>query len=418
MKLSRHLLSGVAAVALVCAAAGAHAEDATPVPAPPAVQSTPLAAPAPKPAPQAAAPAATPTAAAAAPAPASPAPAPKVAAPARRRPPRRPPQRRRRPRPRRARRPPPPPPATRCRRRRSRSRLAPKPKRKPKPGAAAAGDGAVERPDPDVHRRRPSPRPRRRRSATPISSPKAAGRPICRRCARVRAATSSPSSPAISNSKAISSGNAPSRKWDGALDRRDQAFPGPHGAAPDRHASAGETLKAINVSAEARRLELAASAARLSNLHFDFEQPLRRRQPAVDRGRGGAERPGRASLCRHRRRSRPSLAGNRRACLGHQPQPDLDGADLDHQERDHPAYAARSRLSQPHEDPRARRAVARDRPALDQLEQRARRQLHPASGFRAPAIRSARSASACRTSSPSTCTTRPARRCSAATSAS
>ena len=54
---------------------------------------------------------------------------------------------------------------------------------------------------------------------------------------------------------------------------------------------AGATLKAINVPAEVRHTELAASAPRLSpNRQFRVRRPLRRRQSAVDLGRGGRER--------------------------------------------------------------------------------------------------------------------------------
>ena len=63
---------------------------------------------------------------------------------------------------------------------------------------------------------------------------------------------------------------AAARKWDAALTAAVKHFQGRMGLR-QTGAVTGATLKAINVPAEARRQELAASAARLSNLHFDFE---------------------------------------------------------------------------------------------------------------------------------------------------
>ena len=67
---------------------------------------------------------------------------------------------------------------------------------------------------------------------------------------------------------------------------------------------------------------------------------------------------GRPPLRGDRRRRRPSFAADRRPCRGDQPQSNLDRAGLDHQERDHPAHAARSRLSGAREDPHSRRRGA------------------------------------------------------------
>jgi murein L,D-transpeptidase YcbB/YkuD len=60
-------------------------------------------------------------------------------------------------------------------------------------------------------------------------------------------------------------------RWDGALTAAVKHFQERMGLRPTGHV-AGETLKAINVSAEARRQELAASAARLSMIHPEFER--------------------------------------------------------------------------------------------------------------------------------------------------
>ena len=68
-------------------------------------------------------------------------------------------------------------------------------------------------------------------------------------------------------------------------------------------------------------------------------------------------------------------------------------------------------LSRAGANPRPRQSrEPRSIPSIDQLVERARRQLHAAPGFRASAIRSARSASPCPTSTPSTCTTRRRKR--------
>jgi murein L,D-transpeptidase YcbB/YkuD len=64
---------------------------------------------------------------------------------------------------------------------------------------------------------------------------------------------------------------ASSRKWDAGLTAAVKHFQNRMGLRATGSV-AGATLKAINVSAETRRQELGASAARLSNLHFEFEK--------------------------------------------------------------------------------------------------------------------------------------------------
>ena len=127
------------------------------------------------------------------------------------------------------------------------------------------------------------------------------------------------------------------------VDRGGETFPVAHGIAPDRPRRRRDA-EGDQCSGEKRFSELASSADRLSMIN-SLRSALCRRQSAVDLGRGGRERASRAPLYRHRRRPRASLAGDFRAYPGHQPQSDLDGADLDHQEGNHPADAARSGLS-------------------------------------------------------------------------
>ncbi len=61
------------------------------------------------------------------------------------------------------------------------------------------------------------------------------------------------------------------KRWDGALTAAVKHFQSRMGLRQTGNVT-GATLKAINVSAEVRKQELAASVARLSNLHFDFEK--------------------------------------------------------------------------------------------------------------------------------------------------
>ena len=118
---------------------------------------------------------------------------------------------------------------------------------------------------------------------------------------------------------------------------------------------AGATLTAMNVPASTRFKQLASSAQRLAGVNFAVRRSLCRGEPALDLGRGGRERPRRASLCRDRRRHRTSVAGDFRQDIGHQSQSDLDRADLDHQEGDHPEDAEGSWLSHPRQNPHPRR---------------------------------------------------------------
>ena len=137
--------------------------------------------------------------------------------------------------------------------------------------------------------------------------------------ARRRRGRRSPSCASASRSRAISTSepvDGPAAQiWDKDLTEAVKRFQARMGLR-QTGIVAGATLKAINVPAEVRRRQLAASAQRLVGLQFRLRRPLCRRQSALDLGRGGRERAGRASLCRDRRRSRASLAGDRRAHLG------------------------------------------------------------------------------------------------------
>jgi peptidoglycan hydrolase-like protein with peptidoglycan-binding domain len=269
MNVSRRLLCGAAVFALACGAlsAPATAEDAaTPVPAPPAVESSPLAAPSPvsapkaQPSPLASAPAATPSpSAAAAPTPTAAASAPKSPTPA-----------------------------------------APIAVAAPRPSAtsaAAPADALGAEPIPveiapkPKKKLRPAPPPLETalsNDPTPTLSPQTffATQKAEEHYAHIVQeggwATDLPPLRVGSHAEAVaelrrhlelegdlSPSGAPSRKWDAALTAAVKHFQARMGLRQTGEV-VGETLKAINVSAEARRLELAASAARLSNLHFEF----------------------------------------------------------------------------------------------------------------------------------------------------
>ncbi len=268
MNLPRRLLNGAAVVALACGAfcAPAGAEDpATPVPAPLAVKSSPLAAPSPQasapatPPPPAAAlaptPAAapTPTAAASVPMPASPA-APTAAAA---------------PRPSVSATPAAAAPADALPAEPIPVEIAPKPKKKPRPAPPALETALSNDPTPTL-----SPQ-------TFFATQKAEER-YAHIVQEGGWATDLPPLRPGSHSEAVaqlrkhlelegdlSASGGPSRKWDFALTAAVKHFQARMGLRQSGDV-AGETLKAINVSAEARRLELAASAARLSTLHFEF----------------------------------------------------------------------------------------------------------------------------------------------------
>ncbi len=259
MRLSTRFISGAAALAISCGMAGAE-ESAPLVPPPPKVEAAPLAAPAAAPS--------TPAAQVAAPAApaASPAPVPaKAAAPVVVK---------------------TPEPA---------SAQAPAPAASP----AVAAPGAVPSAEPipvelapkPKKKPRPAPRPLETALSTdpnPTLSPQTffATQKAEERYARIVAeggwATDLPALRPGSKGEAVvklrkhlvmegdlAEADADSRKWDGQLTAAVKHFQERMGLRRTG-VVAGETLKAINVPAETRREELAASAARLSNLHFEF----------------------------------------------------------------------------------------------------------------------------------------------------
>ncbi len=250
MNWSRHLLGGVAALAVSLGAA--LAEDAVkPAPTPAAVTPSPAPTPvAPKPAapsPQAAAPApaATPTPAAAAPAPSpSPMATPASASPGDAL-------------------PPAPIPAE----------LAPKPKPKVKPAPPPLETALSTDPNPTLSQQ------------TFFATQKAAERyariadeggwatdlPALRPGSKGEEVAKLRKHLALEGDLDGAASGAAARKWDSALTAAVKHFQARMGLR-QTGIVAGATLKAINVPAEVRRQELAASAARLSNVHFEFER--------------------------------------------------------------------------------------------------------------------------------------------------
>jgi murein L,D-transpeptidase YcbB/YkuD len=245
MKLSTRFISGAAALALSCGAAGAQQTAAPLVPPTPKVEASPLVAPGAKPGPQAstptvaATPAAAPSPAAAAP-PQAPAASPASAAPA-------------------AAPSAEPIPVE----------LAPKPKKKPRPAPPPLETALSTDPHPTL-----SPQ-------TFLATQKAEER-YARIVAEGGWATDLPPLRPGARGEAVAKlrrhleiegdladAGAPSRPWDAALTAAVKHFQARMGLRQTGRV-VGETLKAINVPAETRREELAASVARLSNLHFEF----------------------------------------------------------------------------------------------------------------------------------------------------
>ena len=137
-------------------------------------------------------------------------------------------------------------------------------------------------------------------------------------------------------------------------DRGGQALPGARRPAADGRRR-GRDAEGDQCAGEGavQRARLQRQPSRRSRL--PVRRPLCRGEPALDLGRGDRKRPRRPPLRRHRRRPRASLARDRRPYPGHQPQSDLDRADIDHQEGNHSAHAARSGLSHSRQDPHPRR---------------------------------------------------------------
>ena len=117
---------------------------------------------------------------------------------------------------------------------------------------------------------------------------------------------------------------------------------------------AGATLKAMNVPAEravqgARRRAPTVSPARISR-SATATSSVNLPSTSVEAVDNGTVAHRYVAIVGDPDHPSPEIAAH--VQVG-QPQPDLDGADLDHQEGDHPAHAARSGLSQ-----RARRSAS------------------------------------------------------------
>ena len=183
----------------------------------------------------------------------------------------------------------------------------------------------------------------------------------------------------------LESGGA-ARHWDAGLTAAVKRFQSRMGLRETGIVS-GATLKAINVPAETRRQELAASAARLSNVHPEFEHRYvvvnlpSTSVEAIEDGRvvhryvaivGDPDHPS------------PEISAHISVINLNPtwtvPSSIIKKEIIPHMQRD-PSYLKREKIrvldGQLHGD----------RSALDRLEQRARRQLHSSAGFRASAIR-------------------------------
>ena len=181
---------------------------------------------------------------------------------------------------------------------------------------------------------------------------------------------------------------------------------------------AGATLKALDVPASVRAQELAASARRIADLTFPFGERyvvVNLPSTSVEAVENGAVVHRYAAIVGDVDHPSPQIAAHVAAINLNPtwtvPVSIIKKEIIPRMQRD-PGYLAREKIrildaTGAEVDPQAHRLV-----------DRARGQLHAAPGLRAPAIRSARFASTCPTSSPSTCTTRRRSACSAPTTAS
>ena len=137
---------------------------------------------------------------------------------------------------------------------------------------------------------------------------------------------------------------AASTLFDAELTGAVKRFQARHGL-PESGAVRARTLEALNVPALTRHRQLTASAQRLAGSTFAFGDRyvvVNIPSAAVEADRARRSRP---PLCRDRRQGGPALADRRDARHGRQPQPDMDGARLAHQEGHHPPCPQGSRLS-------------------------------------------------------------------------
>ena len=300
-------------------------------------------------------------------------------------------------------------------------RAPPKPKRKPPPPPPPLRDRAVDRSRRRPFSREPSSPPPRPPSATRRSCRRAAGRPTSpplrpgakgagRREMRKRLAIEGDLDP----TRAPVDGLAVGRR----THRRGQALPGAHGAAPDRDRRRRDAEGDQRAGRGAPHAVRRRARSGLAGRQFLLRRPLCRRQHALDLGRGGRERQRRASLRRDRRRPRASLAGDLgaylRSSISTRPGPCRSRSSRRRSFRRCSGIRAISRA------PRSASSTARARRSIRDRSTGAPNAPPITRCGRIPgrAIRSARSASACPTSSPSTCTTRRRRGCSAPTTGS
>ena len=115
------------------------------------------------------------------------------------------------------------------------------------------------------------------------------------------------------------------------------------------------TLAALNVSVQKRIKQLEASLERLGQHEFSVRPALCGREYPRDLRRSDRGRQGGAALSRHRRQDRKAVADADRRHHQRQPQPDLDRAVVDREERDLRAYAQGPELSLAHAYGSARR---------------------------------------------------------------
>ena len=165
--------------------------------------------------------------------------------------------------------------------------------------------------------------------------------------------------------------------------------------------------------------QAARSFARAAARHgFHLRRALCRGEYSGRLRRGGRPRQGRAALSRHRRQGRQAVADAHRLHHRDQSQPDLDGAALDHQDRNLRPHAQGPELSQPHAHARPRRRTTKRSVRKQSTGRSTVRPISPSGRIPATTTRSAISRSTCPIPIRSTCTTPMRAGCSPTTTAS